>query len=1157
MKLPGLLLTLLLLQVSASGFTQNISYAAKNASLSTVFAEIKKQTGYVTFGAKELLKNGKPVTVSVTNMPVTDFLNLVLKDQPLQYRISEKTIFLSPKPNQPATEQDVTATPIKGRITDAAGNPLAGATVSGSKGAASTNAEGYFTMEANAGELLTITYIGYATRQLRVAANGPMLIALEQSASSLDTAAIVINTGFQLVKKEKMTGSTVTINSTELGKRYTPNILNNLEGRVPGLVNYRNTTTIRGVSTINASKSPLIVLDGLPIEGNISDVNPYDVDNITVLKDAAATAIYGARATNGVIVITTKKAKSKGIAVEFASDVTITEKPNIDFNLLSPAQQIDLENEVYQYVFANTGGLYPNTAAAVTATTTSISNGNAMQPVYYLNYQLARGVITQAQFDEEIAKLKQNNFRQQFKDNALLNGLLQQYNLAVRSEGERSNSSLVLNYKNDNTGIIKAYNKQFNIFYKGSFYPAKWFEANYGVNTVLGYQQGSNSNFATLGTNIPPYQQLLNENGERVYYTTADYNSYNTNAATQPINNLQVNHLEELEKDYKKTRLQNTRYFLNMRFKVLQGLTLEPQFQYENSVSNTEAYSESDSYVMRYLRSIYTTLLPASGGKLATTNTRGDYWTARGQATYQRTFGAHAIDVIAGTEFRQTVTKGNNNLLLGYDDQLQSQSTTTVSLPALNNFKTTTTFKPGFSTANVFTTYFNNAIGLIPETKHRFNSLYGNATYTYNNKYNVFGSYRIDYADVFGLDEKFRGKPLWSAGIGWNAHNEAFLSGINWINFLKARATYGITGNIVQGVSSFLTANSSFINTVTNLPLSVVTNAANPALRWEKTATANLGVDFALFNQRLNGSFDWYQKKGTDLLVTQRLDPSEGFTSQIINNGRLVNNGVELNLQYDWFRPKTKGGLAWTSSFLISYNKNKITYIDETATTPVALAQGGYRVGNPVNSLYSFQYQGLNNNGQPQWLKADGTLTTIALTSNDLTAVVYSGSTDPRVNITLSNEWRYKGFSVYVLAVYYGGHYLRALVPEVVGGVAYGSMPAYLADSWTPGKTNTIVPGFGRYAPGTYPGTTGVPPSHLTYSDQFVRPGDFIKIRSATLAYRVPQQLLNYIHSRGITFRFQLNNPQAVWTKNNVGIDPETGAARVPSSYVFGISVNY
>jgi TonB-linked SusC/RagA family outer membrane protein len=1153
MRYTTIILIASLLQVSAASFGQLISLDQKNATLESVLREIRQQSGYDFYYDGKTVSTGQRLDVFLHNADLNTALSTVLKGLDLTFHIDGKTVLIKRARTWDRADMFI----VTGKVTDEKGSPMTGVTVSlKSTGRQTfTDENGKFSINVNkAGDILIFTSIATETLEIDLTGSKDILVTLRQKNNLL--SEVTINTGFQNIGKEKMTGATVTVRSAELERRYTPNILGNLEGRVPGLVNFRGTVTVRGVSTINASKSPLIVLDGLPIEGSIADVNPYDVEQVTVLKDAAAAAIYGARAANGVIVVNTKKASLKGTAVSFSSDITLNDKRDIDYNLLSPAQQVDVESGVYDYVFANSGGLYPTRAAAVAATAASISNGNAVSAVYYAYYQFARGDISQGQLSERLAGFKNGNFRQQYKDNILLNEILQQYNLAIRSNGDKFQSSLVLNYKNSNSGIVSAYDRRLNLFYKGSYQVASWLGMNFGINGILGYQKSSNSAFASSANNVPSYQPLLTAGTAPVYYSTSEYNSYNTNSASQPSNSLTFNHLEELNRDLKKSNQQNTRYYVNLDMKIRPGLMFRPQFQYEDNNLSTSAYSEAESYIMRYLKSVYTTLLPASGGKLATTTSNGDYWTARGQAEYQRNFGRHAIDAIAGTEFRQTRVKGIAGLLLGYDDQLQSHSTTSVSFPALSAFRNTTVFKPGFNTASLYGKYFADAIGVVPETTHRFNSNYANATYTYDGRYILFGSYRIDFADVFGLDEKFRGRPLWSAGIGWNLEREPFLSSLHWLDMLKLRTSYGITGNIVQGVSSILTANSTLFNPITNLPMSVVTNAANPELRWEKTATINLGADFVFFGSRLNGSLDWYQKRSTDLLVTQRLDPSEGFTSQIINNGAVLNNGVELNLHYEIFRNTAKRSLEWSAGLVLSRNSNRITDIDEVAATPLALAQGGYKAGYPVNSLFSYQYKGLSSLGQPQWQKADGTLSTIALTSNDLNAIIYSGSTDPKTNITLTNDFRYKGFSLYVLAVYYGGQKIRALVPEVISGVPYGSMPAYLADSWTPSNTDTIVPGTGRYSPGTYPGTQAAPNGQLNYSDAFVRPGDFIRIRSATLSYRLPQQVIKKLGSKSVDLRLQLNNPRALWTKNNVGLDPETGGAAIPTSYVLGLNIN-
>lgn len=1176
-NLTCLILLTVFIQLCFAAKAQKISLSRSNAPLTEVFKEIRKQSGFDFLINQEQIKHARAVTIHVENMELTDVLNNCFKDQPFTYSIANKLIIVIPKKNsssqaEPSGNIDLKEDfEVHGKVVDEAGNPLSGVTVAvkNTRRTTATGKSGEFTIKAfSSTDVLVFSFIG--TKATEVALNNMHELTVTLKASSTVLNEVQVNTGYQTFKKEQMTGAAVTVGSAELEKRYQPNIMNSLEGRVPGLVNYNGTTVIRGVSTINASRNPLYVVDGLPIEGSIANINPYDIESVTVLKDAAAAAIYGARAANGVIVVTTKKAKGHRTTVELNSNLTITDKPNISFNLLTPAQQVDLESSYYS-------NYYKNVAGSVGLTAINITNGNPITPVQYGYYQLAQGQITQSALDAQLAGFKQNDFRKQYTDNALLKTILQQYDLAVRTDGTKFNSSLVVDYKNSNSGIINAYDRQVNLFYKGGYQMAKWLDVNFGLNTILGQTKASNSTIAPIGTNVSPYLQLLDANGNRTHYATNDYNMYNTTAASMPQYSMLFNHLDELALDSRNTSQQNGRYFVNMNARIIPGLIFTPQFQYENTVTNSSAYSEQQSYIMRYLDNLYykvpqattpvtyANLLPLNGGKLATNNSTGNSWTARGQLDYKKQLGKSNIDVIAGTEFRQITSKGTNGLLLGYDDQLQNQSTTNVNFPALFAYSTASTFKPGFGTSSLYNTYFTNQIGLVPEVTHRYNSGYANATYTYDNKYAAFGSYRVDYADVFGLDKKFRGKPLWSSGLAWNVSNEAFMNQVNWVNFLKLRVSYGVTGNIATGVNSFLTANSTLpANSVTGTPVSVVTNAANPELRWEKSTTPNVGMDFTLLNSRLTGSFDWYRKKSTDLLFTTRIDPSEGFTSQIINNGGLVNNGIEVMLNYNWLKPSSKDGLSWSTMMSLSHNKNKITYVDAVSVLPTQLVAGGYQVGYPVNSLFSYQYKGLNSVGQPQWLKANGSLTTVALTGSDLSAVNYSGGTDPVNVIGLTNTFYYKGFSLDILAVYYGGHFMRTQAPEIYGsGAAYGGMPSYLLNSWTPGNTATNVPGFGQYSPGTYPGTSVVPSGYLTNSDAFVLPADFIKIRNIVFGYQLPQQMTSKFGFNKVRLSFQLNNPKALWVKNDIGIDPETinpltgvGGARIPTSYVFGINFN-
>ncbi len=1177
MKFTAIIFLSACLTASANGYSQKVTLSEKNATLEKVFAVIKKQTGYGFLYTDEMLKPTGRITIELKNVELKEALEACFKNQPVTYAIIEKTVVIKPRDVNPPKE-DLPPPPVdvKGRVLNEKGEPVQGATVTvkGTRIAVATDVNGFFNMRGvNENATLVITGVNIETVEIKLNGKNDLDISVKTKVSELSDITVSVNTGYQVISREKSVGSAVTVGSAELEKRYNPNIIENLEGRIPGLVQYRGTTTIRGVSTLRASTQVLVVVDGLPIEGSVANINPYDVETVTVLKDAAATAVYGVRATNGVIVITTKKAKQGRTTVEVSSDITRYQKPNYsDYNYMTPSQQVDFEKDYFNFYF--NGGVI---TTPTTQVETAITNGTAISPVMYASYALKKGLITQAQFDTQIAGFKQNDFAQQYKDLALENRLLQQYNMAVRTSGGKLQSSLVLNYKTDNNGIINQYNKQLNITYKGTYDVAKWLDINFGVNTVIGKIQTHASAFATSPFNVSPYMNLV-ENGQRINYATSNYNVYNPMPDTnRALYSLKFNHLDELERDFTTTNQRNSRYWANLNFKIMRGLTFNPQFQYEDNQTDASTYNEAESYTMRWLKNIYvqragtapnytyTSLLPTTGGRLATSFTRNTFYSVRPQINFSRQFNKHDISVIGGLEFRQTRTRGNRNLLLGYNDQLQSQATTSVNYQALSLI-TSTFLRPGLNPASgggIYATNISGAIGLVQDIIHRFGSGYATASYTYNRKYNVFSSFRKDYADVFGLDPKYRGKPLWSAGLGWNISNEPFMAAVKFVDYLKLRATYGITGSMDQSITSYLTASTTSINPVTRLPWGIVSGPANPELRWEKTASTNLGLDFVLFNNRLNGSLDWYRKQGDDIFAPRRLDPSQGFTSQVINNGGLLNNGFEISLDYDWIKGTKRNDFNWSSLLVITTNNNKITYVDEVTTSPQSLAEGqGFKVGYPVRALYSYQFAGLDSLGRTQFKKADGTLTTDLLENSDISAVVFSGGQDPRLNLALTNEIYFKGFSLNILMVYYGGHYMRALQPYAVPGTGYGPLPNWLLNSWTPSKKETDVPGFGQYYQSNFASSF----QFMSQADKFVYKADFLKIRNIVLGYTLPDKWAKKMGATSARLRFQLNTPRAIWQKSDINVDPETAGAAVlgsnitspiVSSYVVGFNINF
>lgn len=1192
MRLTTVLLIATIMQVSASGFAQKVTLQRTNVSLKTLIRELRNQSKYDFIYTDDQLAKAKPVNIKVNNMDIEDVLNQIFKDQPLTYTINSKTIIINEKEKSIVDRvlDYFTAIDISGKVVDENGNPLVGATVrvKGADQATSTDKFGVFSLTGVAeNSTLEISYVGYKVFEIRSAKNLGT-IRLDVATAGLQEV-VVVNTGYQKIQQTKLTGSVTTVGREQLDKRNVTNILQNLEGVVPGLVQTRLRTSIRGLSTIdNTMRGILYVVDGLPIEGSIEQINPYDIESVSVLKDAAASAIYGARASNGVIVITTRRAKEIGkTVIEATGNVTVTNKPDYGYqNWMTPSQQVDYESDYYKWWFNGGGNGGAVVANPIGDFENRINTTAGITPIAYAYYQQKKGIINQSQLDDLLNDLRKNDFLKQYKNNAIQKGIIQQYNVALRNNSGKAQNSLVVNYTSYNNGgnnntlggvntgsnlaLVNSYTKTLNLFYKGSYSLAKWIDFDYGVNSVIGKIRTHNSEFANNPSNVPAYYKLLNDDGSRAYYYTSRFNGYNAinNQTSSALSSFKFNHLDELDRDYNLNSTINTRYYLNLTIKPLEGLTFTPMFQVEDGRNSSSTYSEPDSYTMRILQNAYTirtgtpgnyvynNLLP-KGGKLGTTQFRSTNYTARAQANYSKDFGKHGIIALIGSEFRQTLTNtGVKGILLGYDDQLQI-GTNTINYQNLYNINTGALWDANYPTRQYHYNQisFDNQLGaqsIDPrETMHRYASGYANITYTYNKKYNIFGSARKDYADLFGGDDKYRGRPLWSVGASWLASSEDFMKNIQAINYLKLRGSYGLTGNI-KNVTAFLAATTG-TNNVTQLPNASVTNPPNPQLRWEKTATTNIGIDFSVFTDRLRGAIDWYRRVGTDLFANRRLDPSEGFTSMTVNNASMVNKGVELNLAYDWFRAKSQNGLSWTTNMTGSINNNKVTSVDELTRNPSQIVRGSsFRVGYPVASIWAYRFAGLNAAGVPQWFNAAGTATTANLGPADANALVYMGNEDPKYNLSLNNDLAYKGFTLSVFVVYQGGNYFRARqAPDSYFGPFYSQTPNFLLNRWTPTNTNTDIPGSGQFY--QVPIT-----SQYNYSDNLIRRADFLKVRNIVLGYVIPRELTTKIRASNVKVNFQINNPNIGWQKQkDVHVDAETGLAPYPTSFVFGLNANF
>ena len=947
--------------------------------------------------------------------------------------------------------------------------------------------------------------------------------------------------------------------------------------------------TIRGLGSFQANTQPLIVVDGLPIEGGIETVNAYDIENITVLKDAAAASIYGARAANGVIVITTKRATSDKVTIDFNTDITLTEKNNYDnYGWASAAEIIELEKYNFDYVKSR-----PDQAALNSLTTRYNTRRTRMPSVIRALVGNYVGDISNADLDKTLSEYASNDFRKEYLDNFERARVEQHYNLGLRVQGKSLSSSIVLNYTHDNLGQVGNSNSAITFKYRGDLKVTKWLDVALGANVIS--ERGKSHHGRTGINGYSPIRSLYNADGSLADMTQGVYDELP--AMSNPdyaLKSMWYNPLAEINMNPINTRGTNLRTYLQATVKILPGWTASGMFQYEDLYTKRDTYREGESQEMRSLYNFYTGIGKVAyedydenwepitvyrddvihyipeGGRLDQYTSEGAYWTFRAQTQFNRTlFGKHNIDAIAGFEFRNSRDKTSNSVLLGYDDQTQQNKNGSV------NFKTLSDqlLKPsvlgddysmvGAPTGEDFYT---------TDILHRFYSIYFNANYVYDSRYSLSGSWRLDKTDLFGADPKFRGRPLWSVGASWNAHNESFMRDITWLDALKPRLSYGLTGNIDSSVSSYLTA-SILYNDFISSNYAQLKNPPNDQLRWEKTQTWNAGVDFSFLGYRISGSFDYYHKRGSDLLCETDIDPTNGVTSVTINNGVCVNRGIELQLNGHILEARNRDQLGINAYLNLSFNKNKIVYVNKAPTNGFdALQQGRLHKGYPISGLFSFDYAGLEVKDGMQymlWRDHEGNVQNSSVTNDTFTVddILYSGSLDPKFVGTFTPEFTWKGFSLSGMFAYYGGHVMRVNTDDMTAEGSesgYGTttmiraVPSSYLNYWRTGDATTY---FGNgYASDNIVGSADL---YSRYANSNVVHADYLKLRNIVLGYTFPSNLTRGIGINEARLRVQMTNV-ATWARNGRGKDPEAVNAfdgsnrdKAPRQYTFSLYLNF
>lgn len=1125
--------------LSVPTLAQQITFSKKNATINDIRKALEKQAGYTIFYSNAVSLQLKPVTIRMNNGTVEQLLDEYFKYQTFTYTIIGKAITIIPRNRNQTT--DTRLANIKGRIVNEQGEPVPGATITVKENnqQTSTNENGEFKLNG-VKEIdlnIVITSINYESEEVSWQGEPELNVQLKHRISELSKVQVV-STGYQRISKDKSPGSYVKIDNELINRRISTNIIDRLEGITSGLIFNRNVNaatnqsniSIRGRTTIFANANPLIVVDKFPYAGDINNINPNDVESITVLKDADAASIWGAYSGNGVIVITTKKGKyNQPLKLSINSNVTVGEKPDLYYTpILSSSDFIDVERFLFNK------GFY-------TAKETDPKHG-VISPAVEIMIQERDNLISSTTAEERLNALRNQDKRKDLEKYFYRNSVNQQYSLSASGGSGNNNYYISLGYDKNLDNLVRNRFDRITLTANNSF---SWLKKKLELNTGIIYTESRARNNNTESSNIPyPYSDLVDDFGNALT-VSRDLRQLYKDTAGKPVL-LDWNYKPYDELKYSDNRSATTDYRINAdaKYTILKGLDVAVLYQYNKGFVELEDYKSQQTYFTRNYINQFTDVSTGQvvrqvplGGILDQGAIRYEAHNTRAQLNYDRSWynhkqsKHHQITALAGAEVRGIKTFYETLRLYGYNKDMASSN-------MVNYDSTFPLYYAPFEKKKI---EFKNRNR---NETDRYISYYLNAKYIFQRKYVLSGSIRKDESNLFGVSTNQKGVPLWSVGASWDISQENFYH-MGWLPFLKLRVTNGYKGNVDKTVSAFTTARNDGLNNWNTLTASIE-NPPNPSLRWEKNHMVNFGVDFAIKNSILEGSLEYYIRKGTDLIGESPMDPTTGVTTFRGNTADMKGKGFDIMLSSKNINKKFK----WFSTFLLSYNTDKVTNYKLQQNSPIWVYCEPQFLnpieGKPLYSIFSFKWMGLNpQTGDPQgyYNKEVSTNYGDITNSTDLSELIYRGPANPVYFGSLRNNFSYKKLELSFTITYKMGYYFRR--PSInyfnlTNGLSWGH-PDYEQRWQNPGDENyTSVPSIVYNAGATRS-------TFYKYADVLIEKGDHIRLQDIQLSYRLNKFSTKWLPMNQFRIYVYANNLGILWKANNKGIDPDFIPTSIPN----------
>lgn len=1016
-----------------------------------------------------------------------------------------------------------------------------------------TDSSGEFTIIFNGGETtLTISHLGYNAQTINLKPPFESLYRFKMESRVTDLEEVIVTTGYQQIPKERATGSFSYISNEQLNWQVTTNILERLPAIANGLTVNMGTFSeqqhimIRGLSTIQGPKSPLIIVDNFPYEGDISNINPNMVEDITILKDAAAASIWGARAANGVIVIKTKTASlNQPIKVEFNANLNLSDKPNLNYlKPISSADFIDVEMGLFERGFYNSDINSPNRPV--------------LSPIVDLLNKESKGMITREFLDQEINRLRSLDIRDQYDRYMYQTLKNQQYFLNVSIGTDKASWSSGVGYDH-NEGNLGEIFKRLNLRIQNIWKPIKPLILNTGVSFTNTLSQSGRPGYGGVvmkNTSIPPYVQFADEHHNPLTVFKSYDQSFKDSLDVDGLLDWNYYPLNDWEHSY--SRANNSEIIINsgLNYKIVNGLETDFKYQYQRQTGNNDRMDDEQSYTARDFINRFAQLKPDNtvffvvprGAILDKANRLTTVSNYRGQINYNRGLGNHSINALAGGEIRKSNAKYDSNRYYGYN---QNNLT-------LGSIDYTSPY-PNF--VNGSRGYIQNGQSLT-ELNTNFVSLYANAAYTYSNRYTFSLSGRRDASNLFGLNTNDQWNPFWSTGLAWNISQESFYQS-SILPYLKFRATYGFNGNIDPAMVALTTIAYTGSNSLfTRTPMARFDNHYNPDLKWETSKMFNFALDFAFVDNRVSGALEYFMKNGEDLFGISQIDYTTGIpTGTLFNTANMKGKGVDIELKAIIFDKIFK----WNSSLNLNYFKDKVSKYYLRNQSGTAFINPGYVPiagieGKPVYSIFGLPWAGLDPvTGDPQgFLDGEKSKDYTRLTGSGIQIedLDFFGSALPITYGSFNNSFSYKRFNVHLSLVYKMGYWFRrssinytSLFNGWIGHSDY-------ADRWqNPGdEKKTDVPSNIWISSSNRDG-------FYERSSALVGKGDHVRMQNISLSYEVDKKLWVKSPFQSLKLYCNASNLGILWKANKHGIDPDynigNSVLAPPTVYTIGINANF